>query len=358
MEAPVDRHLAVRGLVGPRAGSEVVGTRIREARPVGGEPMADPQPSVRADARAGPISRERGRAARREGTPRLGDRVEGPQVVEEACARLAGEDDEAEVVDPDRLVPEPGRGSVARCQEAPFVGGKVVGPEVAVGGRSVAPAEQVGRGPISRKRPGVILAGWRSLHLEPIPRQRLRARRRGRRDALRRLAGRRDRARGRRRRSRVRGRRWRIGRRGTAGQERHGHDRRSGAEGARHEWSVHRGPRSATNVAFRWPTGAGSDSGSVSGLATSEGYGISRARLAHRRRTRLDRAARHTRAGPLSFSGGRARAALQGRGPVARRPPAPRSTRSGPPWSTRRPTRAGSRSDAALGRHRSPGAAS
>ena len=91
---------ALRRLIGPGAGLEVVRPRVREPHAVGREPVADPEAAVRADRAARPVARDRHVAAAGKLGPGVGGRIVGPQVVEERRARLAGEDDEADVRPP------------------------------------------------------------------------------------------------------------------------------------------------------------------------------------------------------------------------------------------------------------------
>ena len=131
--------------------------------------MADPEPAVGTDGGARPVARDRHVAAAGELGPGIGVRIEGPQVVEEGRARLAGEDHEADVVDPHRLVPEAGGGSGGGRELGPRLRREVVGPQVAEHGRAVAAAEEDRGAAVTGDGPGVILARRRPRQVEARP---------------------------------------------------------------------------------------------------------------------------------------------------------------------------------------------
>ena len=159
--------------------------------------MADPEPSVGTDGGAGPVARDGHVAAAGELPPGIAVGVVGPQIVEEGCARLAGEDDEPHVVDPGGLVAKAGGRARSRRQLGPGIRGEVVGPQVAEDGRAVAAAEQEGRAAVAGHGPGVILACGGPGDIEARPGQRLRLGRAGGLDRLaRRRRGRGGRCRG------------------------------------------------------------------------------------------------------------------------------------------------------------------
>ena len=101
--------------------------------------------------------------------PRRGGRIEGPEVVEERRARLTGEDDEADAVNPDRFVSESRLGSGARRELGPRIGAEVVRPQVSEHRRPVTAAEEEGAPAIPGHGPGVVFPSGRAGGVERCP---------------------------------------------------------------------------------------------------------------------------------------------------------------------------------------------
>ena len=156
--------------VRPGLGHEVVGARVREAGSLLGEAVAHPQPSVRAEGDARPVARGRHRAAGGQLPPGIGRRVICPEVAEEGrWSTLAGEDHDADSLDPGCFVAESWRGRAGRAEFAPGPILEIEGPGVGEHGGPAAATEQVGDPGRARHRPGVVLPWARPRDVETLP---------------------------------------------------------------------------------------------------------------------------------------------------------------------------------------------